>query len=419
MSDPLYLPALQGAFGSWTYYVALINLTELVDRVGYARQLQHNERLSQLIQRRLDEDRRAQDIAQYLLATQDRFFNSLVVGVLGGAPEWHPFSLSPGREGHDLGMVVERDQDLVGYLELSGSEALFALDGQHRLAGIKQALEQRPELGSEKLSVLFVPHQNTPAGLIRTRGLFISINKKAVPVNRRDIIVLDEVDLPAIITRQLLDEHPWFSREQIDFERFTNSLALTSPYWTTIGNFYDLNSVIINSVVEGRNEEELEMARRNRLSEDRISFYRDGVIDFYNRLAELDPALRSVFDGTDVADTVRQARRPPEPHLLFRPIGLKIVGRVAAELRSSRRTLAQTFRDIGRLPMRLDRMPFSATIWDGDRGRMVTRGESLATRLTLYMLGLSPGDDRLRQSYADWLDQPVSRTRLPRRFPAR
>lgn len=70
-----------------------------------------------------------------------------------------------------------------------------------------------------------------------------------------------------------------------------------------------------------------------------------------------------------------------------------------------------------RTPMRLDRLPFSVIIWDSDRGRMVTQGESLATRLVLYMLGLTPGDDRLRQSYADWLDQPVARTRLPRRFP--
>ncbi|HYE28312.1 MAG TPA: DNA sulfur modification protein DndB [Allosphingosinicella sp.] len=416
MSEPLYLPALQGSFGDWTYYVALMELNALVERVGYARQLQRNERLSQLIQRRLDEDRRAQEISQYLLATQDRFFNSLVVGVLGGAPEWHPFSLSPRRQDHDLGAVIERDQDLVGYFELSGQEALFALDGQHRLAGIKRALDQRPELGSEKLSVLFVPHQDTPEGLIRTRGLFISINKKAVPVNRRDIIVLDEVDLAAIITRQLLDEHPWFSGSQIDFERFTNSLSATSPHWTTIGNFYDLNATIINSIVEGRDQEELQLAERNRLPEDRIAFYRQGVVDFYDRLAALDPALRAVFEGADVPNIVREARSPPEPHLLFRPIGLKIVGRVAAELRGRRRTLNQTFRELRRMPVRLDRMPFSATIWDPDRGRMVTRGESLATRLVLYMLGLLPGDDRLRQSYADWLDQPLARTRLPRRF---
>jgi DNA sulfur modification protein DndB len=415
MSQPLYLPALQGQFGDWTYYVALMKLSELVERVGYARQLQKNERLSQLIQRRLDEERRAEDIAQYLLAAKDRFFNALVVGVLGGSPEWHPFSLSSGREGHDLGAVIERDQDLVGYLELSGQEALFALDGQHRLAGIKRALERRPELGSEKQSVLFVPHQDTPAGLIRTRGLFISINKKAVPVNRRDIIALDEVDLPAIITRQLLDDHPWFSHEQIDFERFTNSLSGTSPHWTTIGNFYDLNSTIIYSIIDGRNEQELEDGRRNRLPEARIAFYRGGVVDFYNRLAGLDPALRAAFNGHNVADVVRTARTTAEPHLLFRPIGLKIVGRIAAELRARKRTLPQTFREMRRIPLLLNSMPFSATIWD--RGRMVTRGESLATRLVLYMLGLARGDAKLRQSYADWLGRPLESIRLPRQFP--
>ncbi|PWL18931.1 hypothetical protein DKP76_07745 [Falsochrobactrum shanghaiense] len=74
MSNLLYLPALQGSFGNWTYYTALIEISDLVERVGYARQLQHNERLSQLIQRRLDEDRRARDISEYLLTTESRFF---------------------------------------------------------------------------------------------------------------------------------------------------------------------------------------------------------------------------------------------------------------------------------------------------------------------------------------------------------
>lgn len=179
---------------------------------------------------------------------------------------------------------------------------------------------------------------------------------------------------------------------------------------------YYLNSVIINSIIEGRDEEELVSGTRNWLPEGRIAFYREGVIDFYERLSRLDPMLRAVSEGRDVPDVVRRARNAPEPHLLFRPIGLKILGRVAAELRENRRTLDVTFRELRRMPLRLDRMPFSATIWDSERGRMVTRGESLATRLALYMLGVAPGDERLRQSYADWQEQPLGRTRLPRRF---
>jgi DNA sulfur modification protein DndB len=416
MSSRLFLPALQGAFGDWTYYVVLIELSELVERVGYARQLQANEKLSQLIQRRLDEEKRAVEIAEYLLSTTDRFFNSLVVGVHGGEPAWHPFSLSAGRVDHDLGDIVRSSQDLVGYLELRGDEALFALDGQHRLAGIKQALATDPNLGSEKVSVIMVAHQATRQGVMRTRGLFISLNKKAVPVSRKDIIVLDEVDLPAIVTRQLIDDHPWFSRAQVDFERFGSSLPATSPCWTTLGSFYDLNARVIQDVVAGRDADELEHGKRNRLPEERIAFYRDGVVDFYERLFEVDPLLRDALAGRGTVAAVRQARSAEEPHLLFRPVGMKIIGRVAAELRRSA-DVGETFRQLRRVPRLLSSSPFSLTIWDGDRGRMNTRGEALATRLLLYMLGARPADDNLRRSFADFTGRPVEGLRLPSKLP--
>ncbi|WP_212667968.1 DNA sulfur modification protein DndB, partial [Xanthomonas axonopodis] len=140
MSEKIFLPALQGSLGSWLYYSALITMKELSERVGYASKIQSNEKLGQLMQRALDDKSRTVDLANYLKDTEDRFFNSLVVGVQGGAPTWHPFGLSSTLPEHDLGEVIERDQDLVGYLELRGDEVLFALDGQHRLSGIKKAL---------------------------------------------------------------------------------------------------------------------------------------------------------------------------------------------------------------------------------------------------------------------------------------
>ena len=417
MSGKLFLPALQGAFGDWTYYAALVPLADLVERVGYARQLQANERLGDLIQRRLDDDGRAEDIAQYLLTTKDRFFNAIVVGVQDGAPSWHPFALSTQLPAHELGTVVEQDQDLVGYLELRGDEVLFALDGQHRLAGIKRALELDQSLAAEKVSVIFVPHVKTDMGLRRTRSLFISLNKKAVPVKRKDIIVLDEVDLAAIITRQLIDDHPWFSKGQIDFERFGNALPASSACWTTIGNFYDLNRTIIADIMEGGSEEELQNAERNRLDDERIDFYRTGVIDFYARLARLDPVLKKTLEKWDPT-IAPQARTAEHPHLFFRPVGLKIVVKAAAEERRTK-SLDVTMRQLGRIPTRLDARPFSDTIWNAERGTMNSRGESLATRLVFYMLGLTSADDRLRKAFTDWTGGRRGSARLPNRFPPR
>ena len=51
----------------------------------------------------------------------------------------------------------------LGILRLSGEETLFAIDGQHRVQGIKKALEENTELKREEVSVIFVSHRNDPA----------------------------------------------------------------------------------------------------------------------------------------------------------------------------------------------------------------------------------------------------------------
>ncbi|QGY03257.1 DGQHR domain-containing protein [Methylobacterium mesophilicum SR1.6/6] len=419
MPEPLFLPALQGSFGDWTYYSALVRLSDIVERVGYATPLHENAGLAGQIQRRLDDRARADDIAEYLIRNDDRFFNALVIGVLGGQPEWHPFSLSSRQGEHDLGAVTERDQDLVGYLQLSGDETLFALDGQHRLAGIRRALNEQPALGNEKLTLLFVPHMATAAGIIRTRTLFISLNKKAVPVKRKDIIILDEVDLAAIISRRLIDTNPKFNRSIVDVDRFGNAIPARSSFWTTIGNFYDANKVIIENIIEGRVSAELDDAKKVRLPEDRIAFYQAGVVDFYDRLSAIEPLLARIFGAEPeiVGPAVVAARSVDNPRLLARPVGLKIITKAAAELRE-RYTLAETFVELGRVPLLMNRTPFANVIWDVDRGRMDTSGQALASRLLSYMLGLSPFDARLRQSYADWFGEDVAAVRAPRRLRA-
>lgn len=419
MPGPLFMPAMQGTFGNWVYYIALMALDDVVQRVGYAAPLNENKNLAEQIQRQLDEEGRAKDIADYLLRNQDRFFNALVVGVVGGQPEWHPFTLSSRIANHELGEVTERDQDLVGYLQFSGEETLFALDGQHRLAGIRRALEQNPALGKEKLALIFVAHVATEKGLIRTRSLFISLNKKVVPVNRKDIIILDEVDLAAIITRRIVDQDERFNRGVIDVERFGNAIPNRSSFWTTIGNFYDANNNIIRHFVEGRDEEELQDAAKIRLPENRISYYQDGVVDFYQRLSAIEPLLATIFgkDADSRTDAIRDARTSRNPRLLARPLGLKIITKIAAEFRKDK-SIARTFRELKRIPLVMTREPFADVIWDTNRSRMIVRGESLATRLLLYMLGLTSFDSRLRKSYAEHLGQDPSEIRPPRRLPA-
>ena len=36
MTTPILLPALQGQFGDWVYYAAIVPLSEVKDRIGFA-----------------------------------------------------------------------------------------------------------------------------------------------------------------------------------------------------------------------------------------------------------------------------------------------------------------------------------------------------------------------------------------------
>ncbi|NGP16501.1 DNA sulfur modification protein DndB [Devosia aurantiaca] len=393
------LPALQGRLGSWHYYSALMKLSDLVDRVSYADEIHENTRLSEMIQRRLDEAKRSEDIEQYLLKTKDRFFNSLVVGVYGGSPQWHPFEVKVTNQSHAEIDMMQHEEGLVGYLELNGSERLFALDGQHRLSGIRRAIKKDSKLGDELVSVLFVPHSDTPAGLQRTRSLFVAINKKAVPVARRDIIALDEIDLAAIVTRRLVDTNPLFSKGQVDLDRFTQSIPAGAPALTTIGNLYDITKIALAEIIEDRDAAELANATRIRMSDDRIAHYEAQAAEYIKHLIELDPDLISAITQDDFGPSVIQQRRPDAARVLFRPIGLTIFTKVIAQLRK-KHSLAEAMNEMNKVPLVMTEAPFEGVIWDSARERMNTGNASLCIGLLLYMLGEAPAEERLVNRYA-------------------
>jgi DNA sulfur modification protein DndB len=412
MTQSLLLPALQGRLGSWLYYACLMRLGDISERINYAREIHVNTSLSDMIQRRLDESNRGKDIEQYLLHTEDRFFNSLVVGLYGGDPQWHPFDVTARNPEH--AKAVFRDEENVGYLELSGAEHLFALDGQHRLAGIRGALERNPALSDEAVSVLFVAHEASLAGLRRTRSLFVAINKKAVAVQKRDIIALDEVDLAAIITRQLVDDHRWFARGQVDVARFTASIPAKEPALTTIGSFYDMVKGSIRGVMAADEAEELRRGDRIRMSDRRIAHFRKLAVTYFEAIVGIDTELKAALVAKTPGPLIVAGRTRANPRLLFRPIGFTIVTNALTRLRKTR-SLPATLRLARSIPLLMTSAPFADVIYDTVRGRMITTNATLATRLLVYMLG-GPADGKLREAYARHKGVPVTKVRLPNRL---
>jgi DNA sulfur modification protein DndB len=153
----LRVPALRAHMGDWVYYAAFLKLRDIAQRVFLADEIHKHEGLKDMIQRSIDSSGHAESIKQYLLSKSQRFFNALVIGVYGGGPNFYELELhrGPRLNPEDL---PEYFEGALGILQFSGNEKLFAIDGQHRVVGIKRAVEQSESLGDEEVIALFVPH---------------------------------------------------------------------------------------------------------------------------------------------------------------------------------------------------------------------------------------------------------------------
>ncbi|KQQ17379.1 hypothetical protein ASF59_00090 [Methylobacterium sp. Leaf121] len=416
MTGPILLPALRGTFGDWAYYTCLMEMSTLAARVDYAKEVHNNEGLSDMIQRELEEGR-APAIKSYLLTNDERFFNSLVIAVYGGEPSWHEFGrITPKKDDPTLADIPDYAKHSIGFLKLTGKEKLFALDGQHRLAGIKAALKENQKLRTDQVSTIFVAHKKTKAGLRRTRRLFTTLNKTARPVSKSAVIALDEADVMAITVRRLVEEDERFSGDRIAFKHTNNLTGADTAALTTIGNLYDvLERLFLGELKGPARGEAKEQLKFFRPTDPDLDAYFVKAKEFFDRLGEAFPELGAFYEADDTEEVIEKHRGTFGGSMLFRPIGLIAMTEVVIKLINSRGEDA-AFEAVAKLPTDLNRSPYANVLWDTVRCRVIAGGP-LARRLMLHMLGETPQKDisKLREDYARALDRPGEPVRLPGR----
>ena len=162
----MIIPVIRGKIGNWRYYSGLMTFEQVAEYVTTSiGELYQAQCLDELLQRELTSNYSA--IKEYLLNDEERFFNALILAIYDGEPQWLEIEF----ENHDFCNV--------GFLQFSGKEVIFPVDGQHRVAGIKAAIEEKKELGKETVPVIFIAHSQTPDGRTRTRKLFSTLNRRA------------------------------------------------------------------------------------------------------------------------------------------------------------------------------------------------------------------------------------------------
>lgn len=205
MANKTFIPALEATVGDWKYYICMMKYAEVARQVSFAHELGGNRDLGSMIQRGISD--RTKDIVTYLKSSEHRFLGALIIAAWGGQPDYLELEMA---DPENMLKGVDRG---FGVLTFDGTQQYFALDGQHRLSAIKEAIKSKPELGSEDIAVLIVSHYETEEGRERTRRLFTNINRNAKVTTAAENIALDEDDGYSVITRRLLEEHPFASQD--------------------------------------------------------------------------------------------------------------------------------------------------------------------------------------------------------------
>ena len=388
------IPALRGHMGDWEYYVAIMKLADVAQRIRFAEEVHSHEALDEVIQREIG--KRVGDMVDYLLKQPQRFYGAIIVAVYGGNPTFEPVRMAEHR-------LLDKSGDAFGLVVFDGSQQYFALDGQHRLASIKRAVKADPSLGSEEIGVVFVAHSQSPEGLARTRRLFTTLNRYAVKTATHTEIALDEDDGVAIVTRQLVREHPLFEGKRVRIKGKSLG-ARDEDALTTLATLYEVNQNLLMTERRNVRSKKFQQFKPNDAT---LEEMHEEIEAIWNQVA-LDVAVfRSVFDREATPGFLRSGgENEKNGSLLMRPIGQLAFSRALRVSLNDGRKLDETVRLLNAIDWRLGEPPWRGTVWHAERMVTTKEMQRLCFRLICHMIGCLDQNDLgdLRDAYRRQLE---------------
>ena len=179
-------------------------------------------------------------------------------------------------------MSSKADESRLGTLKVPMDAKFIINDGQHRRAAILAALEQKPELGSETIAVVFF----LDIGLDRSQQMFADLYRYAIRPSRSLGLLYDHRNNKAELARLVIMKSDMF-RDIVDLEK--SSLALRSRKLFTLSAFYNACADLIEDIASGNLEQDAQTAR-----------------EFWEAVARQFPAWAQVRDGKLAASEIRE-----------------------------------------------------------------------------------------------------------------
>lgn len=387
--EAIKIPAIRGKIGNTVYYSTTLTFKQISTMVRKVDDELHTANsLKEQIQRSLTDN--FIKIKEYIVKREDRFFDSLVLAVYDGEPMWTEVRFEIGGNPYPN----------VGLLEFTGQEKIFPVDGQHRVEGIRAALIENEELGDETISVMLIGHQNTPEGREKSRRIFSTLNRYVKPVRLGDIIALDEDDIVAIVTRELLETYPLFTGNRIKVSNSKSMPQSDKEAFTTLMTLYECHLSIYRTYICQKEQKNYSKTQINEKLKYRPS---DEILDEFNQLLiDFWDSMRLTFEEIEDyinnnSDNPVEELRSTENggNLFFRPIGLlpfvESVSRISLATNNSFDEVIAMYANVNR---NVHSGLWDMILWNPLTKKMIMRNQQLVNYLLIKMIDFNILTDR-------------------------
>ena len=377
------IAAIRAQIGSWIYYVSTLSFSQVdkyVSRIDD--ELHKSKLLRDMLQRSITDNYKS--IATYIETQKDRFFNALILAVYDGDPQWHEVRLETEDADEYIGL---------GVLEFSGGEKIFPIDGQHRVEGIKKVMSDSSEYKDEAIPVVFIGHRKDSDGMQRARRLFSTLNRYAKPVSMRDIIALDEDDIIAIASRELIDSHRLFADDRILDSKTKAIPESNNAAFTTIITFYECNKMLLDLFLKNKEVKNSDGKKlrggsktstyiRFRPSDEEIISFIDLCNEYWDGLSDSFSDLKEYLDGPANTEILRNR---DGGNLLFRPAALLPFTKAAARIKAySGQSFSYVFESFPPSLLKLNQKIWHRVLWNPYKKSMIMNNQSLTEIILLY-----------------------------------
>ena len=372
------IPAIRGKIGDTVYYTA--NLTfqqvnQLVKKVD--QELHSSTSLREEIQRSLSDN--YIKIKQYILNDPEHFFNALVLAVYDGQPVWTEIRYELEDEWYHNVCV----------LHFSGEEHIFPVDGQHRVEGIKAALQERPELASETISVILIGHSTNSAGMRKSRKIFSTLNRYAKPVRLGDIIALDEDDIVAIATREMLENYPLFQGDRM---KATNTKSIPTndkSSFTSLITLYECHLELFQLYFYGTTvtTNKVQQFLKKRPDDNTITLFISYLTEFWDTFLSSFAELREYLNG-EIVNAAKDYRDIQNGgNIIFRPVSLLQMVKAIAYIKTVNNDISvlDILSRYNVIDRNLSNGLWTNIIWNANSKKMIVNNQVLLKYLFVYI----------------------------------